>query len=611
MKTADTPSAGVPGVESKAGDRDSAPYDEALRFERALAEVSAGFINIPAAQVDTAITGALRHIAQLLDVDRLTLVRAYDDGSIVVTHSGSVDGVMAVPANYVPSYPWTLGELRQGRHVAFSTVSDLPDEAKVDRANWTLVGVYSNLTVPIVVGGAFEGALALACLRHPRRWPDELIGRVRTLATILGNALAHKRDQAELAVAMRFERLMSQALASTMTAPPNALDDAIATALRDAADVLGADRATLWQRTADGTDLLKTHRWVAPGVPTPPDVTGMARLPWVMSEVLANRSVSVSSADLPTAAASDATVLEALRARSFVVAPLAIGGTIAGALSFASTRDKVGWPQSLVPRVQLFGEMLASVLARARAQRSELDARAEAAHAARLGTIGVVAASLAHELTQPLAAIMTNAETARALITAETIDHDELRATIEDILADDRRAVTLIHQLRRFLRRDELERAAIDVRAMLQEVLQLVRGEAVGKNVVVRLDANAPLPAVMGNRAQVQQVMLNLLLNAFDALAANASSRRVDVVAKVEGPRVIVEVADNGPGMDDAAQARAFAPFYTTKPKGMGLGLSISRSIAESHGGALMLRSTPGQGSAFRIELPAMDTSGK
>lgn len=579
---------------------------EVRRFERALAEVSAGFVNIPAAEVDGAINEALRRMAELLAVDRITLARPTGDRSMMVTHSGAVDGVPAVRPNVVPEYPWSFARLRAGRHVSFVHLDEMPAEAEVDRASWTRIGVRSNLTVPIMVGGTFEGVLALANLREPRLWPDELVGRVRVLATIFGNALAHKRTIGELEVAMRFERLMSQSLVSLMTVPREDLDAAITATLRDAALLLAAARATLWQRSGNAPEMRKTHRWLAPGLPAPADVTGMDRLPWTMGEILAGRAVSTSPAELPAEAARDVPAFESLGIRSLVAVPLVVGGNVTGALSFASANEERGWPQSLVPRVQLLGEMLASVLARARAERSEQDARAEAAHAARLGTIGVVAASLAHELTQPLAAIMTNAETARALLAGGDPDREELRETLDDILADDRRAGTLIHQLRRFLRRDDVERAEIGVSALLGEVRALVRGEAVGKNVQVTLTADEALPPVVGNHAQLQQVVLNLMLNGFDAVAGNpAVARNVTVTARQAAGRVIVEVADNGTGMDEAALARAFTPFFTTKPKGMGLGLSISRSIVEAHGGTLTVRSRPHEGSVFRLELPA------
>jgi signal transduction histidine kinase len=586
-----------------------AAADERARFEGALAELAAGFINLPPQEVDAAVDAALMRIVEFLGVDRITLIRAMPDDALVVTHASAVQGIAPVPPGFMPNYPWTIAELRAGRYVCFSNPDELPDEAPYDRANWKRIGVASNLTVPVQVGGKFDGALAFACLREPRQWRPEVIARARMLATMLGNALAHQRAMTELASAMRFERLMSHSLASLMTAGRTELDSLIRDALRDAAGVLGADRATLWRRPADGLDFVKSHRYApeddAPGAPTPSAV----RLPWIMREIASDRAVSMFVSEMPPEADADVRALREWNVQSMVVVPLAIGGSIAGALSFANMREERGWPSSLMPRVKLFGEVLASAIARDQALQGERDARAEAAHAARLGTMGVVAASLAHELTQPLAAIMSNAETAKALVAREAIDRDELRATIDDILSDDRRAGTLIHQLRRFLRRDEVDRAAIDVRRLLDEMMSLMRGEATGKGVALDLDAPQALPCVTGNHAQVLQVVLNLVLNAFDAVARLApGKRRVKVSAGESGASVIIAVVDNGVGMDEAAQLRAFAPFYTTKPKGMGLGLSISRSIAESHGGSLSVRSSANDGSEFRFVLPAAAT---
>jgi len=578
---------------------------ELLRFERVLVELSAGFINLAADAVDAAIVEALRRIATTAGVERITLLRVGADGVVFVSHSASVDGIEPVPRNLLPQYPWGIGELRQNRHVAFSCIDELPPEATVDRASWTRIRVASNMTVPIFLGDAFTGALAMATFSYRRQWPAELVERARMLATVLGNALEHKRVQQGLAAAMAFEQMVSETLADLVQAPRGGLDPVIVKALRRASDALDADSVVLWQRDHAGDLMRPTHHFTREGVHLPPDVANDETFPWTLREILANRPVSTSVAAMPADAAVDIAVLTALDARSLVAVPLAFGGRVVGALAFATEDDTRGWPQSLLPRVQLFGEMLASVLARDRAEQGERDARAEAAHAARLGTMGVVAASLAHELTQPLAAIMTNAEMALQLSGAATVDAEELRATLEDILADDRRASKLIQQLRRFLRRDELDRATIDLSALLHEVMALVRGEVVGKGVSLSLADSQALPAVVGNHAQVQQVLLNLLLNAFDAVAGNApAARRVALSALADGATVVVSVTDNGVGMDESAQGRAFAPFYTTKPKGMGLGLSISRSIAEAHGGSLTLRSTVGEGTTFRFALP-------
>ena len=219
--------------------------------------------------------------------------------------------------------------------------------------------------------------------------------------------------------------------------------------------------------------------------------------------------------------------------------------------------------------------------------------------------MGAFAASLAHELTQPLAASLANAETGVRLLAAPEPDLDELRATLADIVADERRAGDLVQKLRRFLRRGEVERGELDLRGVLEEVLHLVGREAEARGVRLHLEIADALPKIVGDRVQLQQVVLNLLSNAIDAVAAgDRPAREVTVLAGRSGDGVRVEVRDSGVGMDAETLARIFQAFFTTKPKGMGLGLSISRTIVEAHGGTLSAHSAPGMGSTFRIELP-------
>ena len=286
--------------------------------------------------------------------------------------------------------------------------------------------------------------------------------------------------------------------------------------------------------------------------------------------------------------------------------PFAVSGAVVGALAFADVREDRAWPDALIPRVRLVGEVFASLLARQDAERREQEAQAQAAHAVRVGTMGVFAASLVHELTQPLAASLANAESAAELAAARKPDLAELRATIGDIVADDRRAGALIQQLRRFLRRGEVERTELDLRALLDEVVRLLGSEAVERGAEIALDVPEALPKLVGDRVQLQQVLINLLINAMDAVAANArGERRVAVRAHPSATGVTVEVVDSGPGMDEATLARVFEPFFTTKPRGMGLGLAISRTIVSAHGGMLGARSRPGEGTTFRVELPS------
>jgi len=594
-----TAAASVPGSPSA---------EELLRFERLLAQLSAGFINLPAARIDSAVTAALRQIVELLGVDRSLLIRfSAEGGEIHVTHSWAVRGVPAVPPKTLTdAYPWGIGRLRAGQAVVVPRVDDLPPEAAVDKASWQRFGVRSNLTMPMRVGGRIESAITFACLGKARDWSEDLVERVRVLADVFANALAHKRAQEDLDAAMGFERTVSDVLATLLTAGRSEQDRVIDAGLREMARVFGAERATLWQRHGGGREFVKTHRWLAEGVPPPVNSLGPVAMPWISAQLVAGAVVRFARhADLPPEAHADLPRLQALNIRAAVIVPLAVSGTVVGALSFATAREDREWPEVLVSRTKLVGEVFAGVLAREAAERREQEAQAQAAHAARVGTMGVLAASLVHELTQPLAASLANAQTAAELLAQALPDLAELRATVSDIVADDRRIIELIQQLRRFLRRGDVERSELDLGDVVDEILRLAGSGAAEKGVLVTVDIPPRLPKLVGDRVQIQQVLLNLLLNAIDAAGASESKPgRVSVVARPSDSGVSVEVTDTGPGMDEQTLARIFQPFFTTKPGGMGLGLAISRSIVAAHGGTLEVRSTPGRGTTFRIELP-------
>lgn len=584
---------------------------EFLAFEQLLSELSAGFVNLPASGVDEAITDALRRIVGLLGVERCNLVRFATDDEPRVTHSWSVEGVAAVVLRPISSdFPWLLRRIRAGAPVVVARLADLPPEAAVDHTTWRRVGVKSNLTVPMTVGGRIEGAIAIASLRREGQWSEQLVSRLRIIADVFGNALAHKRAQEALDTAMRFERTVSEVLGMLLTASRAEQDHAIEAGLRNMAREFGADRATMWQRVGEKSEFAKTHRWLAAGVPAPSDSVGAAVTPWISTQLVAGSLVRFARhSDLPPEAAADLPGLRSLNIRAAVAVPIAVSGAVVGALAFATAREDREWPDALIPRVKLVGEILAGVLERQAAERREQEAKAQAAHATRVGAMGAFVASLAHELTQPLAASLANAETGVRLLAAPAPDLDELRATLADIVADERRAGDLVQKLRRFLRRGAVERGPLALGELLGEVLQFVAREAQARGVTLRLDVAEALPEVVGDRVQLQQVVLNLLSNALDAVAAgDRPAREVTVLAGRSGDGVRVEVRDSGVGMDAETLARIFKPFFTTKPKGMGLGLSISRTIVEAHGGTLSAHSTPPGGATFRIEFPVRPT---
>lgn len=580
-----------------------------LEFERLLADLSARFINLPSDRVDAAITDALRQIAKLLEVDRTQLIRfARPRAAPRVTHSGAVQGIAeGAPARAIAeAFPWAIGRLLAGQVTSFERLSDLPPQAAVDRVTWHKFGVKSELVVPLRVDGQVDGAVVLDCDRKERTWPAALVERMHVLAAVLGNALAHKRAREDLDAAIAFERMTSDILGALLAAPRTQQDRVLESGLRAVAQAFGAARATLWHRVADRPEFTKSHRWLAEGVAVPPVLVPAPGLPWIQAQLEVARVVRFGDlAALPAAAAVDVQTLRSLAIGAAVIVPLESAGTVSGALSIATAREHVDWPDALVPRAKLLGKAFASFLARQQAEQREQEAQAQAAHAARVGTMGVFAASLVHELTQPLAASLANAETAAELLASPQAHIGELRETVGDIVIDSRRAGELIQKLRRFLRHGESERVEIEPHALLADVLSFVASTSAGMGIDLRFDVSEAPPRFIGDRVQLQQVLLNLLLNAFDAVAGcPPEARRVQVRALADDAGLVIEVSDSGAGMDAETRTRIFQPYFTSKPGGMGLGLSICQTLIAGHGGTISATSSPGQGSCFRIALP-------
>jgi signal transduction histidine kinase len=247
---------------------------------------------------------------------------------------------------------------------------------------------------------------------------------------------------------------------------------------------------------------------------------------------------------------------------------------------------------------------------RKRAEEEALRHRQEIAHVSRAGAMGEMAASIAHELSQPLGAILANIGAAEMLLTANPPDVAEVRDILREIREDDHRARDIIRGMREMLRRRVVANEGVDLNELAAATMRLVAPDARLRQVAIHLDLDPALAAVSGERVHLQQVLLNLMLNAMDAMAGQPAAERRLVVrtcrARNEnGEAAEISVSDTGPGIGPDALPRLFEPFFTTKKDGMGMGLSIARTIVEAHGGSLDAENRPEGGARFRILLPA------
>jgi signal transduction histidine kinase len=295
-----------------------------------------------------------------------------------------------------------------------------------------------------------------------------------------------------------------------------------------------------------------------------------------------------------------------------------IFGTVNGLGPFAGST-----PQETAREMQLFLSavavpmlLLAVVLdERARVELDAREQRLQLTHLSRVAMLGELSGGIAHELNQPLTAILSNAQAAQHLIANKSADPEILVEILRDIIAADQRAGEVIRRLRTLFKRGETQFQPLDANELVHEVLGIVHGDLVTRSVEVVPELAAALPKVHGDRVELEQVMLNLVVNACDAMAGLASEQRRLTVrsraVEVEDGAVQISFSDCGPGFGPDQYAKLFEPFYTTKPRGLGLGLSISRAIIRAHHGRLWGSSVPGKGASFHLVLPAVPAKGR
>jgi C4-dicarboxylate-specific signal transduction histidine kinase len=243
---------------------------------------------------------------------------------------------------------------------------------------------------------------------------------------------------------------------------------------------------------------------------------------------------------------------------------------------------------------------------RTRAEEALRQANSDLARASRLTTMGELTASLAHEVNQPIAAAVTDANTCLRWLRREAPDMEEARAAVSRTIKDVTRAAEIINGVRQIFRKGIPQRESVDVNEIISEMVDLLRGETTRHSIAVRTDLVTSLPHVMGDRLQLQQVLMNLVVNSVDAMRDINGTRQLTIRSRqTEDGQLMVSVSDTGVGLPVQQAEQIFNAFFTTKAQGTGMGLRISRSIVESHGGRLWAATNSPQGATFHLTLPA------
>ena len=540
---------------------------ERLGFEELVSRFSSAFVHLPAHAMDAALETWLGRLGQFFRLDRLLLFRLTDDGQDLVL-ACAWPPRRSLPARFSvrSELPWVFARLMREEAVAFAAVSELPPEAASDAATFRRHGVVSNVTIPLGVGTTLAGALSFDAIQAEREWPEDQVKSLWLVADVFASALARRRAED----ALRASEVMKSSILASLSSSVVVLDRR--------GRVIAVNES--WRRFAR-----ECMTWNS-GIDTGSNYLDVCR-----SEASRGNQPAMEAA----------TGIDAVLERS---------QTAASYEYVAGVPGKERWfAVSVVPLNRPEGGAVLSQTDVTERKYAELEAqrsRGELAHFTRVSTMGELAASLAHELNQPLAGILMSAQAARRFLAMTPPDLNELHEALADIIDDDKRAGEVIQRMRELLSKGEPRRDALNLNALIESMAKLLSSDAVMRDLTIRLELDPDLPLVRGDQVQLQQVILNLVLNAMEAMNEAGVIRRPVIVRTTRTPAgmVCVSVTDEGGGLRTGMVDMVFEPFYTTKAAGMGMGLAIARSIVRAHGGAIQASNNDSRGATFLFTLP-------
>jgi two-component system sensor kinase FixL len=538
--------------------------DDRLGFERLVATLSARFVNIPPEQVDSEVERALDQVVEGMKLDRCALLElSGDDTGLHITHqSKTISAGLVLFPRSIQSLPWFFDQISDGTTVIVADVTkDLPEEGTNEREFCREFEIKSVLILPFFQSESRARAILYASTSRHQNWPADEIPNLQSVGQLFVAALAGKAAQE-----------LSRESEATISLAAQSAD-------------LG-----LWSR-----DMQTDKIWATERTRTMYDFTTGVSVTFerFLESVHPDERLSI-----------EGTIKEALvDGRDYNIEHRIIRRT--GEVRWIAARGRAIYNAAGQP-LKMMG---ASFDVTGRKQR-ELEAeghRQEIAHLGRVALMGEMAASLAHELNQPLTAIVSNAGAGQRFLDQGEVDIEELHELMSDIVSDGERAGEIIRGIREMVKKGKATHGPVDMNQVVTDVVRLTKADAVSRSCTVLTELDFELARVEGDPIQLQQVLLNLVLNAFDAMQEiPVQFRQVVLSTKSEADGFVhTAVRDFGPGFSDSLRKRIFEPFFSTKKDGLGMGLAIARSIVESFGGVLDARNAPGGGALFHITLPA------
>jgi len=539
-----------------------------LIFETLLSEISAGFINLPAEQIDGVIQKTQRRVCELLGLDFSALwqLSLKDPRYLYQTHVHRPSGGPPLPKQMEAEahFPWVLQQLRSGNIVAISTEA-APAEAARDQEVWRHYGVKSSLTFPLSAGGDdfLFGALTFGTMREERVLPEPLVKQLELLAQVFANAIVRKRADYELKEMAESVRKAAEEWQTTFDSTPD-----IIMILDEDLKIRRHNAAALTFFGLSSPEILGRHCHALMHHEKEPSLDCPVRRSFQSGKHQEEERY------------------DAKRRAWFQISSDPI----------LDEKEKV---THIVHRIKDISKRMEAE-AEARKQWEHL------AHVTRMGIMGELTASLAHEINQPLTAIQSNAEAAMRFLGVGEPDLNEVRQILKDITRDNARAGSIILKIRALLKKEPIPVTVLDINELIGDVLSLLRADSLLQELVIVREFSSGLPPFFGDRVQLQQVIINLILNGAVAMKQTpAVRRRLVIKTEIQKESAIkVSVTDFGTGIDEHNTQTLFEPFYTTKSEGMGMGLAISQTIINEHGGTIKASNHSEGGATFAFTLP-------
>lgn len=433
-----------------------------------------------------------------------------------------------------------------------------------------------------------------------------------------------KQIGVELEQRLRFERLLFELSARFISLPADDVDAKINESLRHLGEFMEVDRCFIGQFSEDKSEFRATHFWTHESL-EPENFLGKVLLneqvAWYTARMLSGQSLIFSRIDeLPDEAVLEKAYIRSVGIKSSAILPLIVDGEVIGNFGVDAMRSERVWAESLVRSLKITGEIFGNALARKRSEKKLRAAKREAvrnrehlAHLTRVQIMGEMAAGIAHEINQPLAAIENYAQACARRLKVETGDHEKMEELVEKIKDQTHRAGKVLNRVRAMVKREPINMVSLDLNVVIQETIELAEMEAQLQDCRLSVELSRPLPAVVIDPIHIQQVMLNLIHNAIEASAGIGREKEKTVLlrtTKRDASHVEVSVADSGLGVTDIEADRLFEPFFSTKRSGLGIGLSVCQSIIAMHGGKIWHSRNPAGGTIFHFSLPVDSEEG-